>query len=61
MLQLRVLEARRARLEFAKSALEHELSIDQLLALPDDAALLQQGPMQGQLKHFHALGASTCW
>jgi hypothetical protein len=56
-----VLEARRARLALAEKALERQLSIDQLLALPDDAAVIRQGPTEGQLKHFHAQGASTCW
>jgi hypothetical protein len=61
MLQLRVLEARRARLALAEGAIEHQLSIDQLLALPDDATVIRQGPIEGQLKHFHARVASMCW
>ena len=60
-LQLRVLEARRARLALAESTIEKRLSIDQLLALPDDAEVLVQGPTEGQLKHLHAQGASMCW
>jgi hypothetical protein len=60
-LQLQVLQARRARLAIAESAAQHRLSIAQLLALPDDADVLTQGLNDGRLKHFHALGASTCW
>lgn len=60
-LQLRVLEARRARLALAEAAVVHRMTIDQLLALPDDAEVLLQGPKDAQLKHFHARGASTCW
>lgn len=60
-LLLRVLEARRARLAFAEGAVTHRLTIEQLLALPDDAKVLAQGSNDGQLKHFHASGASTCW
>jgi hypothetical protein len=60
-LQLRLLEARRARLALAEGAIAHRITIDQLLALPDDAAVLAQGSTDAQLKHFHALGASTCW
>lgn len=61
MLQLRLLEARRARLALAEGAVTHQITIDQLLALPDDAEVLAQGPNDAQLKHFHAGGASTCW
>jgi hypothetical protein len=58
---MRLLEARRARLALAEGAVTHHVTIDQLLALPDDATVLTQGPTGAQLKHFHALGASTCW
>jgi hypothetical protein len=60
-LQLQVLEARRARLALAEGAIVHRMTIDQLLALPDDAAVLAQGPTAGRLKHFDAHRASTCW
>jgi hypothetical protein len=60
-LQLRLLEARRARLALAEGAIVHHITIDQLLALPDDAAVLAQGSIDARLKHFHARGASTCW
>jgi len=58
-LQLRVLEARRARLSLAEAAIVHRMTIDELLGLPDDAAVLTQGPNDRQLKHFHARGTST--
>jgi hypothetical protein len=61
MLLLHVLEARRARLALAAGAVLHRTTIEQLLALPDDAEVLRQGPTDAQLKHFHAPGASTCW
>jgi hypothetical protein len=57
-LQLRVLEARRARLALAEGAVVHRMTIEQLLAIPDDAEVLLQGLNDAQLKHFHALGAS---
>ncbi|HTZ53449.1 MAG TPA: hypothetical protein VMB20_00180 [Candidatus Acidoferrum sp.] len=60
MLQLRVLEARRARLALAQSAIERQLSIDQLLALPDDAEVVRQALTAGQLSRLHGLSASTC-
>ena len=60
-LTLRILEARRARLAAAAGAIQHRITIDQLLALPDDAAVLAQGAKDSRLKHFHARGASTCW
>lgn len=60
-LQLRLLEARRARLALAEGAVTRQITIDQLLALPDDAEVLAQGPNDVLLKHFHARGASTCW
>ena len=60
-LLLHVFEARRARLALAENAVEHRMTIEQLLALPDDAEVLLQGPKDVQLKHFHALGASRCW
>ncbi|MGB6987353.1 MAG: hypothetical protein WBD74_15380 [Candidatus Aquilonibacter sp.] len=61
MLQLRLLEARRARLTLAEGLVTHRITIDQLLALPDDTEVLAKGPNDGQLKHFHVRGASTCW
>jgi hypothetical protein len=60
-LQLRVLEARRARLALAEGAVLHRVTVDQLLALPDDAEVLLQGPNDAQLKHFHARGSSMSW
>ncbi|HUA08635.1 MAG TPA: hypothetical protein VMA98_05120 [Candidatus Acidoferrales bacterium] len=60
-LMLRVLEARRARLAVAKEAILGTITIDQLLALPDDASVLAQGTNDARLKHFHARGTSKCW
>jgi hypothetical protein len=58
LLQLRILEARRARLALAHAAIAHQVTIDALLAAPDDAAVLMQGSGDIQLKHFHLDGAT---
>ncbi|HTX56309.1 MAG TPA: hypothetical protein VMD47_04320 [Candidatus Acidoferrales bacterium] len=60
ILQLRVLEARRARLALVQGAIEHRLTVDQLLALPDDAAILAQGSNERGLKHLLS-GATSTW
>jgi hypothetical protein len=58
LLQLRILEARRARLALAQAAMTHQVTIDQLLAAPDDAAVLMQGSGDMHLKHFHLDGTT---
>ena len=60
-LLLHVLEARRARLALAAGAATHRITIDQLLALPDDAAVLERGSHDAQLKHLAPKESTTCW
>jgi hypothetical protein len=52
-LQLRILEARRRRLALARDAILRQATIDQLLAQPEDAAILN-------LKHLRSAGTSNC-
>jgi hypothetical protein len=61
MLQLRVLEARRRRLALAQAVIERRATIDQLLAAPDDATILEQGPSGARLKHLSIRRTSYCW
>lgn len=61
LLQLRILEARRDRLALAQGAIAHQVTIEQILAAPDDATVLMQESGDMQLKHFHVDGASKCW
>jgi hypothetical protein len=61
LLQLRLLEAHRDRLIAAQAAIEHQVSIDRILAEPDDAAVLAQGSNDARLKHLRLDGTSICW
>ena len=58
-LQLRILQERRARLAAARAAILHHISIDAILALPDDARVLQ-GSEASRLKHLRPSGTSIC-
>ncbi|HTU69282.1 MAG TPA: hypothetical protein VMF11_03085 [Candidatus Baltobacteraceae bacterium] len=59
LLQLRLLEARRRRLAAVQAAIEHRATIDQLLALPDDAAVVE-GSDDPRLKHLRIASTSKC-
>jgi hypothetical protein len=61
LLRLGILQARRNRLALAQGAIAHQVTIDQLLSAPDDAAVLVQESGDTHLKHFHVDGASKCW
>jgi hypothetical protein len=57
-LQLRLFEARRARLDAARAVILGHSSVDTILALPDDLALLQ-GSEGSRLKHSAPKGATS--
>ena len=61
LLQLRILQARRDRLALAQGAVTHQVTIEQILAAPDDAAVLMQESGDMRLKHFHVDGARMSW
>jgi hypothetical protein len=59
-LAMQLREARRARLAAARQAIFGHISVDELLALPDDAAIVAQGPHDAHLKHLSQSGATIC-
>jgi hypothetical protein len=60
-LQLRLLQARRERIALAAAVLARHGSPDELLRLPDDAAVLAQGNGDPRLKHLSPKDATSCW
>jgi len=61
MLLLRLDEARRKRLAAVEAAIAGRTSIAEVLALPDDSAILAQGRSDPRLKHLRPSGTSICW
>jgi hypothetical protein len=61
LLQLRLYEERRRRLQQLVQMLARHASVDEMLRLPDDAAALSQGTQPKQMKHLSLPAATTCW